>query len=210
MNRSNGNQAHTKKLDPYYTRFAFLYEGLVKIVPAWRRWIRQAAWHASGSKILEISFGPGHLFEYYLPGSQVVGLEYNRKMLEIAKRKTGSANPLLSLVRGDVYDLPLKSEIFDTVVNTMAFTGYRDGKRAMEEMNRVLKPGGKLVIVDINFPGDRNRLGTRLTQLWAALGDIIRDMDPLFRNAGFHYVDKEIGGWGSVHLYIAVKRTRSG
>ena len=88
--------------------------------------------------------------------SRIFGLEYNQKMIAIAKAKIGHAKAPISLQRGDVYSLPYKSEMFDTVVNTMAFTGYPDGKGAIEEMNRVLKPGGKLVMVDINFPRDKN------------------------------------------------------
>jgi len=40
------------------------------------------------------------------------------------------------------------------------------------------------------------------------LGDILRDMVPIFRDAGFEYSDEEIGGWGSAHLYVATKVSR--
>ena len=196
---------YTEKFDRFYTRFAHVYDVLVEIVPVWRRWIGQAVPHVHGPKILEISFGPGHLFELYEPEGRIFGLEYNRKMVAIAKGKTANANPPISLQIGDVYALPYRSEMFDTVVNTMAFSGYPDGTGAIEEMNRVLKPGGKLAMVDINFPGDRNPWGTRLTRLWAAFGDIIRNMDAIFNAGGFQYTDQEIGGWGSVHLYVATK-----
>jgi hypothetical protein len=46
----------------------------------------------------------------------------------------------------------------------------------------------------------------KLTRLWAGLGDLIRDMDPLFRQFNFDYTDEEIGGFGSVHLYVAEKK----
>ena len=205
MNIDSCKNAYTEKFDQFYTRFANIYNVLVKIFPTWRRWIGQVLPHANGSRILEISFGTGYLFDFYNQSSQVFGLEYNRKMIDLAKRKILKANRRISLQQGDVYYLPFKSETFDTVVNTMAFTGYQDGKNAIAEMNRVLKPGGKLVMVDINFPRDNNRMGVQLTRLWIKLGDIVRDMDAIFREGGFTYTDKEIGGWGSVHLYIATK-----
>jgi len=75
----------------------------------------------------------------------------------------------------------------------------------MSEMHRVLKPGGKLIMVDIDYPLNRNGLGIQFTKAWIAMGDIVRDMKPLFDQFNFEYTDQEIGGFGSVHLYIAHK-----
>ena len=69
-----------------------------------------------------------------------------------------------------------------------------------------LKPGGRLVLVDIEYPADRNWLGMKMTGFWIAVGDIVRDMDALFRQFDFEYTDREIGGFGSVHLYVAEKK----
>ena len=51
-----------------------------------------------------------------------------------------------------------------------------------------------------------NRLGMALTRFWMASGDIIRDMGGLFRDLGWEFQEEEIGGFGSVHLYVAQKR----
>jgi hypothetical protein len=75
----------------------------------------------------------------------------------------------------------------------------------MTEIHRVIKKEGRLVMIDINFPEDRNWLGVRLARTWASAGDIIRDMGHLFEHAGFDYTEREIGGYGSIHLYIAIK-----
>ena len=91
----------------------------------------------------------------------------------------------------------------------MSFSGYPDGEKAVFEMRRVLKPEGKLVIIDVNYPADGNKLGIWLTGLWKRIGDIIRDMDDLFNKFDISYSEKEIGGWGSVHLYVVSKRESS-
>ena len=70
---------------------------------------------------------------------------------------------------------------------------------------RVLKKGGRLVMVDINYPNDGNWIGSTLTRAWQVSGDIIRDMGPLFDLFDFQQSDYEIGCAGSVHLYIATK-----
>jgi ubiquinone/menaquinone biosynthesis C-methylase UbiE len=85
----------------------------------------------------------------------------------------------------------------------MAFSGYPDARKALGEMLRVLKPDGYLVLIDVNYPADGNWIGTRLTDLWKRAGDLVRDMRALFRERGLDYSDEEIGGWGSIHLYVA-------
>ena len=64
---------------------------------------------------------------------------------------------------------------------------------------------GKLIMVDIDYPRNRNWLGMQATKAWIAMGDIIRDMGKIFEQCNFKYEEKEIGGFGSVHLFIAEK-----
>ena len=72
-------------------------------------------------------------------------------------------------------------------------------------MSRVLKPGGDLVLIDVGYPDDDNKIGTSLTELWRRSGDLIRDMDTLLREAGFDYRKEAVGGFGSIQLYVATK-----
>jgi ubiquinone/menaquinone biosynthesis C-methylase UbiE len=92
----------------------------------------------------------------------------------------------------------------------MAFTAYPDGQRALAEISRVLKPGGRIVMVDINYPPDGNSAGTLLANAWKAGGDIIRDVPELFERFGYEYTDQEVGGFGSVHLYVGTKSEKEG
>ncbi len=74
-------------------------------------------------------------------------------------------------------------------------------------MLRVLKTGGRLIMVDVNYPKDLNRFGIMLTRSYMAIRDIIRDMKTLFQQFDFEYTDREIGALGTVHLYVARKRS---
>ena len=121
------------------------------------------------------------------------------------QEKLAQAGLSANIQQGNVERLPYEDAYFDSIVNTMAFTAYPDGQKAISEMHRVLKPGGKIVMVDVDYPFDRNRVGTFITKAWIAGGDIVRDMEPLFKKFDFEYTDEEIGGYGSVHLYIAKK-----
>lgn len=102
--------------------------------------------------------------------------------------------------------LPYPDRFFDTVLCTMAFSGYPDSHVALGEMVRVLAPDGRLVLIDVNYPADGNRLGTFWTEPWKRAGDLVRDMAGLFRAAGLDHSDDEIGGSGSIHLYLATRR----
>lgn len=183
--------------------FAGVYDIVVKIVPLWKRWIKQSIPHIRGPRVLEASFGTGYLLTQYAGEFETYGIDYNEKMVSVARKNLERKDVAASIQRGDVEALPYETEIFDSIVCTMAFTGYPDGMKAMSELHRVLKKGGWLILVDIDYPANSNRLGTTIAKSFAALGDIIRDMDRIFQAFGFGYTDREIGGFGSIHLYVA-------
>jgi len=188
--------------DRTYTRIAGLYDIAVRVLPIWKTWLKRALPHIRGRRVLEVSFGTGYLMAHYAGQFDVYGIELNARMLSVATKSIRHARLSAHLQQGTVEDLPYENGIFDTVVNTMAFSGYPNGTKAMAEMRRVLMPGGRLVLIDINYPTDRNWIGMRLTRAWQLAGDIIRDMDQIIVAHGFDYEDIEIGGFGSVHMYI--------
>lgn len=201
--------AFTAKFDRTYTQIAHFYNAFVRLFPPWKRWLRSVLPYISGPCVLEVSFGTGYLLTQIATSNdyeEVHGVEYNEKLLEVARDNLQSQGLTAKLVKGNVEDLPYPNDYFDTVIVTMAFTGYPDGRRAMSELKRVLKHNGRLLIVDINYPNDKgNCLGMNMARLWKAAGDIIRDMAALFGEFDLNYTDEEIGGFGSVHLYVATK-----
>jgi ubiquinone/menaquinone biosynthesis C-methylase UbiE len=196
----------TAEFDSFYTRFAGMYDFLIKSLPVWKNWLKQALPHIHGPRVLEVSFGTGYLLTQYASKFQAFGIDYNATMAQTAKRNLQRNGLIADLQQANVSHLPYASHSFDTLINTMAFSGYPDGIAALTEMERVLKPGGKLVMIDVDYPKDRNRLGTAMTKFWMASGDIIRDMGKLFDELGWEFQEEEIGGFGSVHLYAAERK----
>ncbi len=199
-------RAYTRRNDRLYSRLARVYDVVAKSLPIWRRWLGSTLPLIEGPRVLEVSFGTGWLLTQYADRFQTDGLDLNPAMLEVAGRNLAKAGKHAELRQGDVEALPYPDDTFDTVVNTMAFTGYPDGRAAAAELARVLKPGGRLVLVDIAFPADGNRIGTALVEwFWKPFGDLVRDVAPLLTEAGLVVTEDEVGGWGSVHRYVAVK-----
>ena len=205
-NEPGDREEFTRKFDRAYTTIAGVYDLAVKVFPIWKSWLKQALPHIRGPKVLEVSFGTGYLLTQYADRFEAHGIDYNEKLLSVASDNLKKQGITAALRVGNVESLPYDDETFDCIVNTMAFTAYPDGIKAMSEFRRVLKVGGRLVLIDIEYPADRNWLGMRMTRFWIALGDIVRDMGALFRQFDFEYTDREIGGFGSVHLYVAEKK----
>ena len=199
-------KAFQETFDKFYTRTARLYDLGVKILPVWKTWLKRALPYIQGRRVLEVSFGTGYLLMQYASRFETHGVDINARMVAVAKRNLEKSGMCADLKQGNVEQLPYVDEYFDTVISTMALSGYPDGARAMSEIRRVLRPGGRLILIDVNYPKDHNWLGMRLTSFWRHLGDIIRDVGKLLEDHGFDCEDREIGGFGSVHMYICQRR----
>lgn len=195
----------TQEYDKIYTQIARIYDLFVKGLPFWRQWITQAVPAIRGPRVLEVSFGTGYLLTKYANSYHTYGVDLNWDMARTAQHNLAIKQVWAAIQQADVQNLPFQSGAFDSVVSTMAFTGFPDGQKAMSEIKRVLRSGGRLILVDINYPKDQNLIGVNLVKGWAILGDIIRDMEALLSQFEFQYSDYEVGGFGSVHLYVATK-----
>jgi len=97
---------------------------------------------------LEVAIGTGLNLPYYPADVRLHGLDLSPEMLAIAKSRAKTLGRTIKLMEGDAQDLPLADRSFDTVVCTYALCSVPDDARAIAEMNRVLKPGGRLMLVD--------------------------------------------------------------
>lgn len=195
----------TGRFDRFYSRFARVYDMLVKRGPIWKSWLAYALAHVRGPRVLEVSCGTGYLLTQYAGRVQASAIDLNARMVEITNKNLRRAGLAADVQQADVEGLPYADETFDTLVNTMSFSGYPNGRSALAEMSRVLKPDGDLVLIDVGYPDDENQMGTLLAELWRRSGDLIRDMDVLLREAGFDYQEEAIGGFGSIRLYVCTK-----
>ena len=95
----------------------------VKALPIWKAWLKRALPHIRGRRVLEVSFGTGYLMTHYAGRFEVYGIDLNARMVSVAKKNLRQARLSAHLRQGTVEDLPYEDGFFDTVVNTMAYSG---------------------------------------------------------------------------------------
>jgi ubiquinone/menaquinone biosynthesis C-methylase UbiE len=112
--------------------------------------------HGSPGRVLDIGCGTGQFGARLLrehPQAQVVGFDLSSLMLDKAAARVAGLDGRFFLVRGNGEHLPFESDTFDAVTCSHSFHHYPDQAAAVAEMFRVLRPDGKLLIID----GDRDR-----------------------------------------------------
>lgn len=118
----------------------------------WRAELVEAVRGKRKASVLEVATGTGTtaiMLARRFPNYSVTGLDFNEKALEIAReRSRGIRN--LKYINGNVEELSLGNNTFDFVVTDFSIGSFGNFGRALEEMHRVLKPGGEIVILDIN------------------------------------------------------------
>lgn len=199
--------SYTEKMNKIYSRWTKAYDKFIAVFPLWRKWLKSVLMHIEGQKLLEVSFGTGYLLTQYPKNIELFGIDYNKDMVKWADAKLKRIGREAKIIQGNVEKMPYNDGTFDTVVNTMAFSGYPNGKKALSEMIRVLKPGGRLLLLDYDFPLNRNIIGYWMVAFMEKCGDIIKDINTLINESGCLYEKKIIGGSGSVQLFIITKET---
>ena len=116
-----------------------------------RRW-RQIAARAvvvPGYRVLDACCGTGDLsVAARKAGGAVTGLDFSERMLERARRKSNE----ISWVLGDVLELPFADESFDAATVGFGIRNVDDLGRGLRELRRVLRPGGRLAILEVVRP----------------------------------------------------------
>ena len=112
---------------------------------------RVAGLVAPGARVLEVAPGPGYFsIELAKLGDyRVTGLDISKSMVEIAQRNAASAGVTVEFRQGNAAAMPFDADQFDFLFCRAAFKNFSQPVRALEEMYRVLKPGGCGLIGDL-------------------------------------------------------------
>jgi demethylmenaquinone methyltransferase / 2-methoxy-6-polyprenyl-1,4-benzoquinol methylase len=134
------------RIAPFYD--AMNHAMTVGLDRRWRRLTAQAVVRP-GARVLDACCGTGDLaLAAHRAGGAVTGLDFSERMLERARRKSSE----IDWVRGDLLELPFGDESFDAVTVGFGVRNVDDLSRALLELRRVLRPGGRLGILELVRP----------------------------------------------------------
>ena len=129
------------KSENYDREMQFLDRKLFGDSRAW------ACGQATG-EVLEVAVGTGLNLPLYPAGVTLTGIDLSDGMLAIARGRAERLGHSVTLRRADAHDLPFDADSFDTVVCTLGLCAIPDDGKALREMARVLRPGGRLILLD--------------------------------------------------------------
>lgn len=122
-------------------------------------------------KVLDVGTGPGIVALMLAElGHDVTAVDFSEEMLAAARKNARACNLDVKFKKGDAEKLPFARESFDAVVSRYVLWTVPDPEKAISEWKRVLKPGGKVVIVDGNWYSNENSIKRRA---WHALSVLL-------------------------------------
>ncbi len=210
-----------------FDRIAPVYDAMNRVMTAgldqrWRKLaVGEVVW--PGDQVLDACCGTGDLaVAAERRGGRVVGLDFSEKMLERARRKSGA----IEWVQGDALALPFHDGDFDAATVGFGVRNLADLEGGLRELARVLRPGGKLAVLEITRP---RGILKPFFRLWfdvvvPLLGRVLPggkaytylpasvrrfpgpdDLSALLESAGFANVRYRLLGGGIVALHVGEK-----
>jgi demethylmenaquinone methyltransferase/2-methoxy-6-polyprenyl-1,4-benzoquinol methylase len=175
----------------------------------WKRRLVRLAGPCRGRKALDLASGTGDIALLLAAGgARVTALDITPPMLQLARGKAARSGlaPMPLLVAGDMADLPFPDRSFDIVTTGYGLRNVPDLDRAIEEIARVLRPGGVLLALDFNRPARpvvRAAYHAYLTAAGATLGWLLhRDPDT------YRYIPESIRNYPGAAAVVDLLRQR--
>ena len=126
--------------------------GYDRMMAGWDRRLfagsREWACSRATGDVLEVAVGTGLNLPHYPAGVALTGVDLSDGMLDLARRRAADLGRPVTLLQGDAHALPFDDASFDTTVCTLGLCAIPDAEAALGEMVRVLRPGGRLVLLD--------------------------------------------------------------
>jgi ubiquinone/menaquinone biosynthesis C-methylase UbiE len=139
----------SERLRRYWDKHARSYD---RQMAFWERRLfadrRQWVCPQASGEVLEVAIGTGRNLPLYPQGIRLTGIDFSPQMLQLARRRAEQLGRQVELRLGDAQALELPDACFDTVVCTLSLCAIPDQRQAIAEMRRVLRPGGRLLLLD--------------------------------------------------------------
>ncbi|WP_346921399.1 demethylmenaquinone methyltransferase [Glutamicibacter creatinolyticus] len=173
------------------------------IVNYWRKLTTDAVNPKSGERILDLAAGTGtSSVPFAQAGAKVTACDMSHGMLAEGRKR----HPELEFVYGDGTDLPFEDDTFDAVTISYGLRNISDTEKALSEMRRVTKPGGRIVVAEFSTPTFapiRVAYQQFLPRVIPALGYLVSS-----NPSAYAYLAESIAAWPNqqqlAHKFLAV------
>jgi demethylmenaquinone methyltransferase/2-methoxy-6-polyprenyl-1,4-benzoquinol methylase len=185
-NRSIAETAHSEAVREMFSGIAGKYDFLnhflsLNIDKAWRRKVREKllpVLNDENAIVLDVACGTGDLsFELQHDSkAKVIGTDFCRPMLSIAREKGGKSGSPVPFVESDAMDLSFQSDSFDALTIAFGLRNLPNFAKGLKELHRVIKPGGQIAILEFSspvVPGFRQIFNLYFNQVLPRIGGIV-------------------------------------
>jgi demethylmenaquinone methyltransferase/2-methoxy-6-polyprenyl-1,4-benzoquinol methylase len=177
---------HPRRVREMFAEIAGRYDLLNHLLSGntdqrWRRLVAkrlQSSLTGAHARVLDVACGTGDLSLALneATGAQVIGIDFCRPMLELAARKPPANGGRIPYVEGDALRLPFADESFEAVSIAFGLRNLLSVEDGLKELARVLKPGGRIAILEFSrpvLPGFRGVFQFYFARVLPRLGGII-------------------------------------
>ncbi|MBQ8673845.1 MAG: bifunctional demethylmenaquinone methyltransferase/2-methoxy-6-polyprenyl-1,4-benzoquinol methylase UbiE [Bacteroides sp.] len=157
MAKKDGIRKLFDNIAPEYDRLNHILS--LNIDKRWRKKaVREIADTGAPLQVLDVACGTGdftiEIVRHVAPGSKVTGIDLSEGMLNIGREKMARLGVEAELVEGDCEALPYEADRIDRISVGFGVRNFEHLELGLREMHRVLKPGGKLVILELSIPSN--------------------------------------------------------
>ncbi len=149
------------KVNSMFSRIAAKYDIANRVLSLgidrqWRHQLVEETLAQKPALIVDLATGSGDVafaLEKAAPvGTKIIGMDFCQPMLDEADKKKPAHNSSIDFIQGDALDLPLETNSVDAITIAFGFRNFEDRAQGLKELNRVLKPGGRLLILEFSQP----------------------------------------------------------
>lgn len=139
----------TEKSIKRYNRIAKYFDSMEKPMgtSGFDQWRKELVQQATG-KTLEVGVGTGKNLQYYSKDVDLTAIDFSKNMLDKARAKYNGDLLKLNFLEMDVQNMDFDDNSFDTVVTSCVFCSVPDPVKGLQEIKRVMKPGGQFIMLE--------------------------------------------------------------